>query len=43
MAQGTARRGMRRDDRDADFILVGLDLINLHLIAEEGTTDCFPF
>jgi len=29
-AQGTAGGGMRRDDRDAYFVLAGLDLVNLH-------------
>ena len=29
-AQGTAGRGMRRDDRDADFVFASLDLVNLH-------------
>ncbi len=29
-AQGTARRGMRRDDRDAYFVFAGLDLVDLH-------------
>jgi hypothetical protein len=29
-AQGTAGHGMRGDDRDAYFVLAGLDLINLH-------------
>ena len=28
--QGTAGRGMRRDDCDADLVLAGLDLVNLH-------------
>jgi hypothetical protein len=41
-AQGTAGRGMRRDDRDAHLVFAGLDLVNLHLIAEEEATDCFP-
>src|SRR6266487_3876997 len=29
-AQGTAGGGMRRDDRDADFVFASLDLVNLH-------------
>ncbi len=29
-AQGTARRGIRRDDRDAYFVFAGLDLVDLH-------------
>src|SRR5215467_15609480 len=29
-AQGAARCGMRRDDRDAYFVFAGLDLVNLH-------------
>jgi predicted kinase len=29
-AQGTAGRGMRRDDRDTDFVFASLDLVNLH-------------
>ena len=29
-AQGTAGRGMRRDDRDAYFVFASLDLVNLH-------------
>jgi hypothetical protein len=29
-AQVTAGGGMRRDDRDAYFVLAGLDLVNLH-------------
>jgi hypothetical protein len=33
---------MRRDDRDAHLVLAGLDLVDLHLIAEEGARDCFP-
>jgi hypothetical protein len=41
-AQGTAAGGMRCDGRDAHLFFAYLDLLNLHLIAEEGATDCFP-
>jgi len=41
-AQGTAAGGMRCAGRDAHLLFAYLDLLNLHLIAEEGAKDCFP-
>jgi hypothetical protein len=41
-AQGTAGRGMRRDDRDADFVFASLDLVNLHPFSLSHQPHLFP-